>query len=193
MDPTALALDPQRLERLTATIEADIAAERYDGAVSLVARHGQIVLHEARGLAERSSGRAARTDDVFHLFSVTKTFTATAVLQQVAAGTLSLDDTIGDVLPDLAEELSEIADITVEQLLAMESGIPEYEFVVMPDVLAYKPGTKASYRVGSLNGRPLHDDAMNTVLELMHGVAIDDHANDGRRYETTFPYIVQDR
>ncbi len=61
---------------------------------------------------------------------------------------------------------------------------------VMPDVLTYKPGTKARYTIGSLNGRPLHDDAMNTVLQLMYGVAIDDSANDMKRYKTAFPYIV---
>ena len=66
---------------------------------------------------------------------ITKTFTATAVLQQVASGALSLDDTVADVLPDLAAELPDIAEITVEQLLAMQSGIPEYEFLVVPEVL----------------------------------------------------------
>ena len=62
--------------------------------------------------------------------------------------------------------------------------------MLMPDVLTYKPGTKASYAVDGLNGRPLHDDAMNTVLEMMNGVAIDDNANDANRYTLQFPYIV---
>ncbi len=79
---------------------------------------------------------AATIDDSGRIGSITKTFTATAVLQQVAAGTLALDDTVADVLPDLAAELPDIADITVEQLLAMQSGIPEYEFLVVPEVLA---------------------------------------------------------
>jgi D-alanyl-D-alanine carboxypeptidase len=78
----------------------------------------------------------ATIDDSGRIGSITKTFTATAVLQQVAAGALSLDDTVADVLPDLAAELPDIADITVEQLLSMQSGIPEYEFLVVPDVLA---------------------------------------------------------
>jgi D-alanyl-D-alanine carboxypeptidase len=78
----------------------------------------------------------ATVEDSGRIGSITKTFTATAVLQQVAEGTLSLDDTVADVVPDLAAELPDIADITVEQLLAMESGIPEYEFIVVPEVLA---------------------------------------------------------
>ena len=69
---------------------------------------------------------AATPEDHSRIGSVTKTFTAAAVLQQVAAGQLSLDDTIEDVLPDLAERHPDLAPITVEQLLAMRSGIPDY-------------------------------------------------------------------
>ena len=83
MNARELGFDEGRLERLVSTIEADVGAERYDGVVVLVARRGQNVLHEAVGFAERSSGRRARTDDVFCLFSVTKTFTAAAVLARV--------------------------------------------------------------------------------------------------------------
>ena len=59
-----------------------------------------------------------------------------------------------------------------------------------PDVLTYRPGSKASYAVEGLNGRALHDDAMNTVLQLMTGVAVDDNADDAKRYTARFPYIL---
>ncbi|WP_164860802.1 DUF4331 family protein [Parasedimentitalea marina] len=62
--------------------------------------------------------------------------------------------------------------------------------MVMPDVLTYRPGTEASYAVDGLNGRALHDDAMNTVLHLMAGVEVDDNADDTKRYADQFPYIV---
>ncbi|WP_282611416.1 DUF4331 family protein [Pelagibius sp. Alg239-R121] len=62
--------------------------------------------------------------------------------------------------------------------------------MIMPDVLTYTPGTRASYAVEGLNGRALHDDAMNTVLRLMNGVSIDDNAYDVKRYTAEFPYIV---
>ena len=61
--------------------------------------------------------------------------------------------------------------------------------MVMPDVLTYKIGSLAGYTVDSLNGRALSDDAMNTVLHLMTGVAVDDNADDEKRYSDTFPYI----
>lgn len=71
-------------------------------------------------------GTAATVEDHNRIGSVTKTLTAAAVLQQVDAGELALDDTIGEVLPEMAETYPDLADITVEQLLAMRSGIPDY-------------------------------------------------------------------
>lgn len=61
--------------------------------------------------------------------------------------------------------------------------------LVMPDVLTYQPGSQANYAVTGLNGRALHDDAMNTVLQLMMGVAVDDNADDTKCYMEQFPYI----
>ena len=72
-------------------------------------------------------GGAKATDgDHGRIGSVTKTFTATAVLQQVAAGKLALTDTVGTLLPDLAAKYPDVGPITVQQLLSMHSGIPDY-------------------------------------------------------------------
>lgn len=79
----------------------------------------------ALGLAAKPD-TAAQTADTSRIGSVTKTFTATAVLQQVEQGTLALDDTIADVLPDLAAAHPDIAPVTVTQLLNMSSGLPNY-------------------------------------------------------------------
>jgi len=91
----------------------------------------------AQGEAE--PGRAATLDDHYRIGSTTKTFTAGVVLQLVDEGELSLDDTIGTLLPDLAAAHPEIADITVESLLRMKSGIQDYLNVsesVVADVVA---------------------------------------------------------
>lgn len=71
-------------------------------------------------------GPAASLTDHSRIGSITKTLTATAVLEQVAAGTLSLDDTVEKVLPDLATRFPATAKLTVQQLLAMSSGLPDY-------------------------------------------------------------------
>jgi D-alanyl-D-alanine carboxypeptidase len=71
-------------------------------------------------------GAAATVEDHSRIGSVTKTFTAVAVLEQVEKGELSLTDTIEDVLPDMAAQYPDLATITVDQLLGMRSGIPDY-------------------------------------------------------------------
>jgi D-alanyl-D-alanine carboxypeptidase len=71
-------------------------------------------------------GPAATVDDNFRIGSISKTVTATVILQLVDSGDLALDDTVGDLLPDLVAEHPEITEVTVEQLLNMTSGIPDY-------------------------------------------------------------------
>ena len=69
---------------------------------------------------------AATVSDHHQIGSVTKTFTATAILQQVTAGTLSLDDDVATVIPETAATFPETAGVTVRQLLNMSSGLPDY-------------------------------------------------------------------
>ncbi|MCP4437275.1 MAG: beta-lactamase family protein [Actinomycetia bacterium] len=71
-------------------------------------------------------GAEAKSDQSGRIGSVTKTFTATAMLQQVSEGWASFDDTVEDLLPDLAKKYPDVASVTVEQLVGMTSGIPDY-------------------------------------------------------------------
>jgi D-alanyl-D-alanine carboxypeptidase len=73
-----------------------------------------------------TAGAAATVADHSRIGSVTKTFTAVAILEQVEAGKLALADTIEKVLPDMAKQYPNLAPITIEQLVAMRSGIPDY-------------------------------------------------------------------
>jgi D-alanyl-D-alanine carboxypeptidase len=82
-------------------------------------------------------GATATIDDHSRIGSVTKTLTVTAVLEQVAAGKLTLDTTIAEMLPDLAAKYPKIAGITVDKLAGMRSGIQDYANtnVVLPAVV----------------------------------------------------------
>ena len=120
-NPADLGFDAGRFDRLRATIEADVTAERYDGAVVLVARGGQVALHEAIGWADRAARRRATVDDVFSVFSVTKTLTTAAVLTRVDRGDLALTTAVADVLPEFGTRGKQR--ITVAQLLSHMSGL----------------------------------------------------------------------
>ncbi|MDO1560478.1 serine hydrolase domain-containing protein [Brevundimonas sp. 2R-24] len=74
----------------------------------------------AYGYADIEAGAPVTPETVFRLSSLTKSFTAVAVLTLVQDGRLGLDDTIGQLLPDT---LPAWRDITVEQLLNQTSGL----------------------------------------------------------------------
>jgi CubicO group peptidase (beta-lactamase class C family) len=83
-----------------------------DGAVSWIGSHGQARVSSQRPVDERTA---------FLWFSMTKIATATAVMQLVDSGEISIDAAVRERLPDL-ESLD--ARITVRQLLNHSSGIP---------------------------------------------------------------------
>jgi len=78
----------------------------------------------AAGVTNLNTGQPVRTDTLFQLGSISKTWTATLVMQLVAEGNLDLDAPIRDVLPDFAlSNESAAASITMRQLLTHTSGI----------------------------------------------------------------------
>ncbi len=158
MNSSESGIDTTRLERVREVIEADIEAKRYDGAVVLVARHGQVAMQEAIGYADRDRARQASTDDIFHLFSVTKTMTAAAVLRYVDRGDLQLTTPVAEIIPEFAAKGKQR--ITVAQLLCHRAGLPmdlpyiEPNQLGNPEAVALavagqaiyaKPGTIVSY------------------------------------------------
>jgi D-alanyl-D-alanine carboxypeptidase len=116
-DEAALVADVRKLASRLATAEA------FSGVV-LLTRGGRPLWREAFGFADRASGRRNTPETRFELASVSKIFTAVAVLQQVEAGKLALDAPIGAVLTDLSPG-APAARATVHQLLTMSSGIPD--------------------------------------------------------------------
>nr|BEK65146.1 serine hydrolase domain-containing protein [Kitasatospora purpeofusca] len=81
----------------------------------------------AGGVADVRTGRPASTKDRLRIGSVTKTFTATVVLQLAAEGRLSLDSTVEDHLPGRVRGGGyDGRTITVRQLLQQTGGLPDH-------------------------------------------------------------------
>lgn len=70
--------------------------------------------------------RAADPGDSVRIGSISKTFTAAVLLGLVDDGKVDLAAAVETYVPDLVEEFPGLAGLTVEQLLRMESGIPDY-------------------------------------------------------------------
>jgi CubicO group peptidase (beta-lactamase class C family) len=80
-----------------------IAEGRLTGAVTLVARDGQIADLQAHGLADRESGRAMMTDTIFRIHSCTKAITSTAALMLYEEGKFQFDDPVSKWIPAFGE------------------------------------------------------------------------------------------
>jgi CubicO group peptidase (beta-lactamase class C family) len=132
-------LDGPALRRLTDAIERDVAEERYDGAVLIVARDGQIALHEAIGYTHRPTGRPAVRDDVFRIFSTTKAFTSVLALAAIDRGHLALTTKVVEVIPEFrAKERFRGLHrdrITIAHLLTHRSAMPSTPYPVALDRL----------------------------------------------------------
>jgi len=109
----------QQVERAEAYLAA-CEALGWSGTV-LIEQRGKVVLNEGYGLANRAGSVSAGPATCYEIASVTKTFTAVAVLLLVQDGKLALSDPIGTRLPGVPPER---ADITLEQLLSHTSGMP---------------------------------------------------------------------
>src|SRR5215469_3204932 len=95
--------------------------------VIIMTRRGQQVSDVVAGLADKATGQPMRPQDRVRIGSVTKTFTATVVLQLAAERRLSLNDSVQKWLPGVITGHGyHPAQITVRQLLQQTSGIRDY-------------------------------------------------------------------
>ncbi|OIK04211.1 serine hydrolase domain-containing protein [Streptomyces monashensis] len=122
------ALDPATLGR---TLDAVHDAGMY-GIYSSV-RDGSDRWAGASGVADVDTGRPVRPDLRHRVGSISKTFAAVAVLQQVERGRIRLDAPIGDYLPDLVPG-ERGREITVRMLLNHTSGIGDYVLSAFPSL-----------------------------------------------------------
>ncbi|MDT5115074.1 MAG: hypothetical protein QOE30_813 [Mycobacterium sp.] len=93
------------------------------GCSAAVGVKGSVAWTGVRGLADLSTGSAITADTVFDIASVSKQFTATALLLQVDAGRLTLHDPLSQHLPELPPWAGTV---NVGQLVHQTSGIPDY-------------------------------------------------------------------
>jgi CubicO group peptidase (beta-lactamase class C family) len=114
------------IEELRAVDSLFVDYDRPDspGASVIVIQGGQAVLSRAYGLADLKAGERATPQTHYRLASLSKQFTATAIMSLVEEGKLRYDDRVVDVLPGFPAYLSEVR---IRHLLQHTSGIWDYE------------------------------------------------------------------
>lgn len=139
--PPSVFKDPERKQKLAAAFPEieklfKASAERMPGAVMGVIVDGELVWVKTAGVREfaNSAGDANVTkaavtpETVFRIASMTKSFTAMAILKLRDEGKLSLDDQVAKYVPALADlpyPTSDSPTITIRHLLTHSEGFPE--------------------------------------------------------------------
>lgn len=100
------------------------------GAAVLVLRDGEPLVRRGFGLADLEAGAPVTPDTNFRLASVSKQFTAAAIVLLAQDGKLSLDDPVRKWLPSLPAVAEPI---TLRHLLTHSSGLVDYEDLMAPD------------------------------------------------------------
>ncbi|MFF0476906.1 serine hydrolase domain-containing protein [Streptomyces sp. NPDC004284] len=138
--PASAGFDPAELQSAL----DDVHRAGVPGVFAEVRDDGRI-WRGASGVADVGTGRPVRPDMRHRVGSVTKTFTAAAVMQQVEEGRIGLDAPIGDHLPELVPG-ERGRRITVRMLLDNTSGIPDYLPYAFPSLKGFPERPDVSTR-----------------------------------------------
>ena len=187
------ALPPAMQATIDSAAREILARTGAPSASIAVVRDGQIAYTHAYGTARIAASLPAATTMRYSIGSVSKQFTATAVLLLAERHKLSLDDHISRWLPDLTRA----NEVTVRQILSMTSGYQDYwpQDYVMPPMLKpttaqqivnewakkpldFEPGTKWQYSntnyviagliVEKAAGMPLVDFLQKEIFKPLH-------------------------
>ncbi len=129
----------ERLARIAPVMKRLVDANEFPGAVTLIARRGEVVHFEAHGFRDAAKSKPMTKDTLFRLASMTKPLVSVATMMLVERGELSLQNPISRWLPELKdmkvetrrldkdgkEEVVDVPaarEITVQDLLRHTSG-----------------------------------------------------------------------
>ena len=157
---TVNTLPPDLAQKIDAVAEQALATTGVPSASVAIVRDGSIVYTKAYGAAHLNPDVAAEPHMRYSIGSISKQFTATAMLMLQQEGKLSVDDPVGKYLP----ELTEANEVTIREVLSHTSGYEDYwpEDYLMPPMsqpttaqhildnwgkkpLDFPPGTKWQY------------------------------------------------
>jgi len=176
MPPTAVPTqDPKALAaEIDALVQENYQKGVYDGAV-LVARDGQVILSQGYGFADREKEIPNTPQTKFRIASITKQFTAMAILLLQEQGKLNVEDSICNYIDDCPEIFEPVK---IRHLLSQSAGVPNnttYSFsgdqmVSEYATLNFPPGEQFHYQdiTYNLAGRIIETVSGQSYASFLH-------------------------
>jgi CubicO group peptidase (beta-lactamase class C family) len=160
LSASAVAAAPNDVKRMQSDIELRVVNQHFMGAV-LVAKGDRLLINEGYGFADLEWNTPNTPETRFRIASITKQFTAAAILLLQERGKLRVEAPLKTYLPDTPQAWS---DVTIFNLLTHTSGIPDFirladfrNFQTLPlrpeeiiakirdKPLAFAPGSERAY------------------------------------------------
>ncbi|GAA0535721.1 CubicO group peptidase (beta-lactamase class C family) [Rhizomicrobium palustre] len=122
--------DSGRIDDYRKLIGDGMARHRLTGASAILVQENAVVWAEGFGHADRENGIAMRPDTIVPIGSVTKTFTALALMQLRAEGRVDIDRPVRDFVPNLriGTRGADFNRVTVRSVMTHTSGLPSDVF-----------------------------------------------------------------
>ena len=187
----ALSADDQ--QRIDGIVTQTLASTGAPSASIAIVKDGRVVYAHAYGDANVEAKTAARPEMRYCIGSISKQFTAAAILMLAEQGKLSIDDPVGKYIPKLTRG----NEVTIRQVLSMTSGYQDFwpQDYVMPMMLKpaspqfildhwaripldFEPGTKWQYSntnyviagliIERASGIPVLDFVKKNILVPLH-------------------------
>lgn len=134
--PNVAPISAAALAEVDAYVQAQMAQQHVPGLSLVIAQDGKTVFAKGYGMADTTAKTPVTPDTVFHIGSITKQFTATAIMMLVQDGRIKLDDPITTYFPTAPATWK---NITVRHLLHHTSGLPRDFPVETLQTLAAQP------------------------------------------------------
>jgi CubicO group peptidase (beta-lactamase class C family) len=120
------------------------------GVSVLIAKGEQIIYERQIGLANLENDVAIDASSLFSVGSITKQFTAAAILQLEAKHQLQLTDRVVKYLPKMAKAIPEV---TIKQLIQHTSGVPDYPRIKgVRQMIRNEPSVEELIRLALMEG-----------------------------------------
>ncbi len=163
--PDDVGLSAKRLERIGEMIQRAIDADQITGAVTVVARRGQVAHFEAHGLMDIEADAPMRKDTIFPIASMTKPVTGVAILMLVEEGKVRLSDPVSRFIPEFRD--TRVA-VPRADTAGGESGIytvPADREVTVHDLMTHTSGLGSFGAASEATSRIAPRDLTGTVAD----------------------------
>jgi CubicO group peptidase (beta-lactamase class C family) len=168
--PESVGLSEDRLSRIHATMQRHIDAHNISGAVTLVARKGQIAWLHAQGSMDIEANKPMQMDAIFRVFSMSKPVCGVAILMLLEEGKVRLNDPVSKFIPEFKG--SKVAVVQDRPANAPASDPPKYytvpatREVTIQDLLTHVSGVASGGRASSYE--------LPGLIEMTRGLTLAD-------------------